>query len=101
MPHQPLLIPYSRSPWAWVVRTFPQERRELATAVLRVQWAQIRREGGKSRQGLISTAHKYVRQAERNPDSVMWAERAKSRVNEERGSSYKADLEKLAKALLE
>jgi hypothetical protein len=98
---QPLLIPYSRSPWFWLLQTFPESRRALAEAVLRVQWSEIRREGGKSRTGLLSAAHRYVRQAERNPDSVRWAENAKGRVHAQKGDQWKKDLEKLAKNLFD
>ena len=101
MPSQPLLIPFSRSPWSWLVRTFPQERRELATAVLRVQWDKIKAEGKGTRRGTLAAAHRYVKQAELNPDSVRWAENAKGRKHAERGDRWKADLEKLAAKLWE
>ena len=98
---QPPLAPGWISPYAWVLQTFPQERRALAAAVFRVQWSQIRKEGGTSRQGLLSAAHRYVGQAERNPDSVRWAENAAGRRHAEKGDRWKKDLERLAEKLWE
>ena len=101
MAEQPLLSPYSRSPWAWLVRTFPADQRELATAVLRVQWGDIKVAAGHNRQALIATAHQYVRQAEANPDSVRWAENKAGRKHTEKGDRWKNDLEKLAAKLFD
>ena len=101
MPSQPLLIPYSRSPWFWLVQTFPAEDRELATAVLRVQWGDIQVAAGPNRQALIATAHQYVRQAAKNPDSVRWAANVKGRRHTEKGDHWKKDLEKLAAKLFD
>ena len=99
MASQPLLIPYSRSPWFWLLQTFPADQRELATAVLRVQWGDIKVAAGHNRQALIATAHQYVRQAAKNPDSIRWAENVRGRRHTEKGDRWKSDLERLAKEL--